>query len=118
MKKLSIFIIAILLCITGCKPIDKTIHGTLDEPALTQKDSSIIETTTTEDTSQVAPSTLIPETMFREGIQYVLNTNSMMFHYPTCGSGGLISAKNKAYYYGTREELIEKGYSPCGNCHP
>ena len=45
-------------------------------------------------------------------------TNSMKFHYSYCGSAGLISKKNKVYYFGTREEVIAKGYSPCGNCDP
>ena len=25
---------------------------------------------------------------------------------------------NKEYYTGSREELINRGYDPCGNCHP
>lgn len=49
---------------------------------------------------------------------YVLNTNSMKFHYPSCTSAKKISAKNRKDYTGSREELIEQGYDPCGNCHP
>ena len=26
--------------------------------------------------------------------------------------------ENKEYYIGTREQLIDKGYSPCGICKP
>lgn len=52
------------------------------------------------------------------GRDYVLNTNSKKFHYPDCSSVDTMSEKNKAYYTGTRDELISKGYSPCGNCHP
>lgn len=58
-----------------------------------------------------------PETE-QGGTDYVLNTNSMKFHYPSCGSVAKISEKNKAFFTGTRDELIASGYSPCGNCHP
>lgn len=50
------------------------------------------------------------------GTDYILNTNSKKFHYPSCGSAKKISEKNKGYFTGTRDELIAKGYSPCGNC--
>ena len=50
--------------------------------------------------------------------QYILNTNSKKFHYPSCGSVAKMKEKNKQDFYGTREEVIAAGYSPCGNCHP
>ena len=46
---------------------------------------------------------------------YILNTGSKKFHYPSCSSG---PTKNIGYFTGTREELLEMGYSPCGNCKP
>ena len=49
---------------------------------------------------------------------YILNTNTMKFHYPHCSSVSAMSDKNKAEYFGSREELIEQGYKPCGNCKP
>ena len=49
---------------------------------------------------------------------YVLNTNTKRFHLPTCSSVEEIHEKNKEYYQGDRETLIEKGYSPCGRCSP
>lgn len=51
-------------------------------------------------------------------ISYILNTNTHKFHYPSCSSVGQMSEKNKNYYSGTREEVIDMGYSPCGRCHP
>ena len=51
-------------------------------------------------------------------MDYVLNTNSKKFHYPTCGSAKRISSKNRKDYHGTREEIISQGYDPCGNCDP
>lgn len=49
---------------------------------------------------------------------YVLNTSTMKFHYPSCSSVAAMSEKNKQYVETSREELVEKGYSPCGNCEP
>ena len=53
-----------------------------------------------------------------DGDYYILNTNSKKFHEPNCGSASSISAENKDYYTGTAEELVSKGYDPCGNCKP
>lgn len=49
---------------------------------------------------------------------YVLNANSKKFHYPDCSSVDDMSAKNKQDYAGTREDLINQGYDPCGRCNP
>lgn len=46
---------------------------------------------------------------------YVLNTKSMKFHYPTCIG---LPTKNRSDTVATRDELIAKGYSPCGICKP
>ena len=50
--------------------------------------------------------------------EYVLNTNSKKFHYPDCRSAAKIGESNREAYTGTREALIEQGYSSCGNCNP
>ena len=49
---------------------------------------------------------------------YILNTNTKKFHYQGCHGASQIKNKNKQEFTGTREELIDKGYSPCGMCHP
>ena len=49
---------------------------------------------------------------------YILNTNTMKFHNPYCKSVKQMKDKNKAEFSGTRDELIARGYDPCGNCHP
>lgn len=49
---------------------------------------------------------------------YILNTSSKVFHYPNCSSVDKIKDKNKSSAYGTREEMISRGYKACGNCHP
>lgn len=52
------------------------------------------------------------------GRTYVLNTNSMKFHYPSCGSVSLMADHNKQVVTDSREHLIDIGYDPCGNCEP
>ncbi len=49
---------------------------------------------------------------------YVLNASSMRFHEPDCPSVGQISERNRREFTGSREELIERGYEPCGECSP
>lgn len=49
---------------------------------------------------------------------YILNTNTHKFHCPDCESVKDISPGNRGDFYGEREELIARGYSPCGRCHP
>lgn len=49
---------------------------------------------------------------------YVLNTSTRKFHHPSCKSVNKIKDKNKSTFTGTREELLQRGYSPCGNCDP
>lgn len=49
---------------------------------------------------------------------YILNKNTDKFHYTWCYSVDQMKEKNKVYFTGTRQEVINKGYSPCGNCNP
>ena len=51
-------------------------------------------------------------------VTYVLNTNTKKFHYPYCSSVNAIKDKNRRDFTGTREEVIQMGYEPCGRCHP
>lgn len=49
---------------------------------------------------------------------YVLNTSSLKFHFPDCGSVKLMSDENRKDVEADRKDLIKQGYSPCGNCDP
>jgi len=49
---------------------------------------------------------------------FILNTNTMKFHLPSCSSAIEMSDKNKKEVTETRAELIKQGYAPCGKCHP
>ncbi len=52
-----------------------------------------------------------------DGVQYIGNKKSQKFHYPTCRSVAQMSEKNKVEFF-SREEAIERGYKPCGECNP
>lgn len=52
------------------------------------------------------------------GTTYVVNKNTKKFHLPSCDSVTDMKEKNKLYYEGAREELIEQGYEPCKRCNP
>lgn len=49
---------------------------------------------------------------------YILNVKNKKFHLPTCSAVNDIAAANRQDFTGTRDELIAKGYSPCGICNP
>ena len=51
-------------------------------------------------------------------VTYILNTRTHKFHLPDCPGAADISANNRKDFDGTREELIEQGYEPCGSCRP
>ena len=79
----------------------------------TSSSSSSTTSSSTTSTSSSETTTNNPTTY-----TYILNTNSKKFHEPSCGSAKRISEKNKDTFTGTRDEIIAKGYSPCGNCDP
>ena len=49
---------------------------------------------------------------------YVLNTNTLKFHYVDCPSVKQMATHNMEQTSMTRDEIIAAGYSPCGNCKP
>lgn len=49
---------------------------------------------------------------------YIINTNTGKFHYPSCHSVDDMKESNKQETQLTRDELVAQGYSPCGNCKP
>ena len=50
--------------------------------------------------------------------EYILNKDSKKFHDPSCKGAASMKANNKEKFKGTREEVIKKGYEPCGVCKP
>ena len=50
-------------------------------------------------------------------VQYIGNSNTKKFHYPSCKSVKDIKDSNKVYFY-SRSEATSAGYSACGICKP
>lgn len=50
--------------------------------------------------------------------EYVLNTNTKVFHLPKCSYVESISDENKEVYTGTRDSVTDMGYESCGHCNP
>lgn len=85
--------------------------ATEDHVGLIDVTEGIVEVTTEPDDTDV----IIEEPI---GTTYILNTNTKKFHYSDCSSASRISDKNKDTFTGSREDLIGRGYEPCGNCEP
>ncbi len=90
-----------------------TTATTTTEPPPPQTTEQTTETTTTETTTETTATEPEPA-----GGHYILNTNTMKFHHPTCGSANKIKPENKGESFESRDALIAKGYSPCGSCKP
>jgi len=81
--------------------------------------SSVVTTTKATTTSTtLAPATTAVTTAKPQSMSYILNTNTKKFHEPTCRSVKQMKEKNKQSFTGSRDEVIARGYDPCGNCHP
>ena len=53
-------------------------------------------------------------------VNYIANKSksSKKFHYPSCSSVSKMKEKNKLYFSGSRDEIIQMGYTPCKICKP
>ncbi|MCM1045046.1 MAG: DNA/RNA non-specific endonuclease [Candidatus Gastranaerophilales bacterium] len=60
----------------------------------------------------------VQQTEEPQGIDYILNTNTHKFHYPSCDSVDEMRDKNKWAYTGSREDILSMGYEPCKRCNP
>lgn len=49
---------------------------------------------------------------------YILNTNSLKFHLPNCFSADKLLTENREEVLMTRQQIIDMGYTGCGNCNP
>lgn len=49
---------------------------------------------------------------------YILNTNTMKFHYPDCKAVSDMKEKNKQETGMSRKMILIYGYNPCGLCEP
>ena len=100
-------VIILLIPTLLLSPLPEPYVSVEEVPAVTE--ATAVPTASPEPQNTVVPSA---ET------DYVLNTSRKKFHFPDCGSVEQMSEKNRKSYHGTRDELIEQGYTPCGNCKP
>ncbi len=94
---------------------DSTSSTTTGNASTSSTDSS---DSTTSGSSDSTTSDSTTSTSTTASTTYILNTNTKKFHYPACSSVNKMKESNKQEYYGTRDEVISQGYSPCGNCNP
>ena len=47
--------------------------------------------------------------------EYIGNRKSKKFHYPTCRT---LPKESNRIYFSSREEAVDHGFDPCGNCEP
>ncbi len=60
----------------------------------------------------------LPSENGTDTVDYIANKNTGKFHYTWCKSVDDMKEKNKLYFTGTREEIVDLGYKPCKNCNP
>lgn len=139
--KISLFIgiIAMVMFTGGCQSQENedtavvtrspTRSDLIKEGKIKVKEKTDTDEETTED--NVPEATPLPETVQQpEGSDvhntdpqqnvsyYILNTNTKLFHDPSCEKVSYIAPHNYAEFNGTRDELIGQGYSACYTCNP
>lgn len=109
-----------------------TAAESIEETATAADITTIAETTTISETTAIEETTVASETSTVEEIMapetiketteatctYILNKSTKKFHYPSCSSVDKIKPSNYGEFEGTRDDVISKGYSPCGRCNP
>ena len=118
-----------IICVSDGKDVTFTAERNADVNTL----ASVIETTQkstpepTTDKAQVAEtqqdstSESEPDSKSEAspvGVRYILNTNSKKIHFPDCHSVKKMSEKNKKETNLSKGDLIDQGYTSCGNCKP
>lgn len=100
---------------------EKVIHVWPDGSIVVTGVGTAILTGTAQDESgdTVTISITVPEVYAAASSEtpYIGNMNTMKFHRFNCASINDINAVNKASL-ASREEAIDKGYTPCGRCKP
>lgn len=140
MKRFLAWVLAAALLLAGCSGYELP-----ERVAQTEQTSELLTEVPTETPTQAPteaptdpiteapteppeePQTDVPEQTESEeptqaptepGQDYVLNTSTKKFHKPGCSSVKQMKEKNRRDYHGSRADLVEQGYTPCGKCHP
>ena len=118
MKKIiCVILAAAMLLLTSCGKVET------NETPNNESENNISITSTeeeieTEEEIVIEEEEEIEEETEEEQVKYILNTNSYKIHYTWCYSVDRMKEYNKEYSNETIETLIDRGYSPCGNCKP
>lgn len=134
MKRLLLMLICLcvpILLLAGCggtaEPLSLTPLDPASSPTLTRSERPVRITTpfgpavTASLPSPEPTETPLPRAMPEpdgSGQAYVLNTNSKRFHLPHCSSVEEMKPGNREDFFGSRDELLARGYKPCGRCNP
>lgn len=101
---------------TTAKPTTTKKVTTTAKPTTTKKVTTTAKPTTTKKVTTTAKPSNGGSSA--TDADYIVNMNSGVFHYTWCGSAATMKESNKKYFYGSRQDAINKGYKPCGNCEP
>ena len=107
-----------LVLLIGCKHNDTV---TVDASEYASLLEIAEEAKTTTHVTQIETTVHVTQATERSNTydyNYVANTNTKKFHKPDCPSVDQMAEKNKWYFTGTRDQLIEDGYKPCQRCNP
>ena len=116
-----------VLTVPEAEPTEPDTQATTEPTTETTTEETTEETKeatsepTTEETTEAPTETPIERSapVQESDVQdYVVNTNTRKFHYPSCSSAGDIKPKNRSDRTCTRDELISEGYIPCKRCNP
>ncbi len=69
-------------------------------------------------TATPTPTPSVPPSPSPGQADYIANKSTKRFHLPDCSGVAAMKEKNKLYYTGDREGLIDQGYEPCKQCKP
>lgn len=116
------FFIAIVGLLVWLDPLRGQTHKTDEDIQLAvdrsgDPDTGLHQQYITETVTPVAETDNLQQPIDRTQ-EYILNTNTKVFHLPKCSYVESISDENKEVYTGTRDSVTDMGYVPCGHCNP
>ena len=98
---------------TTTPPVQETTQEVTAVPPAPEETQAIPTVPSAPEETTESPTTSIPPV---QEVTYILNTNTMKIHVPSCSSVDRISPKNYATTNLSIPELEEEGYSRCGRC--
>ena len=101
--------------VTTKKPVDSTTKSATTKAPGTTKPVTTVKPTTTKLPTTAKPS--LPSSA-AENANYIVNTNTLKFHTPSCRYSDDILPENRLETNEASDSLKAKGYSPCGVCKP